>query len=175
MKKTLSHRERILLEVIRSPRTYVELIKIVGFKKADNLSHILKALLSSEFIYCLNPKARTGKLYGITNKGKRLRKKLGCSEFHQPDDVNWNLYGWIVSGKQRRAILKALCDDCLMSARLIRERAQEYNRHISRINTYDVLQQFVRKKIVKKIKEKCRVYFVLTTVGKKIRQQLLIK
>jgi predicted transcriptional regulator len=175
MKKALSKRQSAVLEVMSKPKTPAEIRVQIGLKKTCNLTSAIKALGALDLIYCLNQKAKMGKLYGVTNKGKRVRKKLNFKEYHQPDDIDWDLYGWIVSGKQRRVILIAICDDCQISARLIRERAQHHNGHISRINTYDVLKEFTKKKIVTRYTKKHKVYFYLTRKGQKIRQQLLIK
>lgn len=175
MKPALSKRQSAVLEVMSKPKTPAEIRVQIGLKKTCNLTSAIKALGALDLIYCLNQKARMGKLYGVTNKGRIVRKKLGFTEYHQLDGIDWDLYGWLVSGKQRRAILKAIYGDDPTFARLIRERAQEHNRHISRINTYDVLKKFTKKKIVTRFIKKDKVYFSLTTAGKKIRQQLLIK
>jgi predicted transcriptional regulator len=175
MRPTLSKRQSAVLEVMSKPKTPAEIRVQIGLMKTCNLTSAIKALGALDLIYCLNQKAKMGKLYGVTNKGKRVRKKLNFKEYHQPDDIDWDLYGWLVSGKQRRAILKAICDDCQISARLIRERAQEHNGHISRINTYDVLKEFSKAKLVQKKQVNHSVFFKLTPSGRKTRQQLLTK
>jgi len=174
MKKALSKRQSAVLEVMSKPKTPAEIRVQLGLKKTCNLRSATKKLVSSRLIEALNLR-REGKIYGVTNKGKRVRKKLNFKEYHQPDDIDWDLYGWIVSGNQRRAVLKAMYGDDPISARLIRERAQEHNGHISRINTYDVLKEFSKVKLVQKKQVNHSVFFKLTPSGRKIRQQLLIK
>ena len=175
MKETLSKRQSAVLEVMSKPKTPAELRDQIGLKKTCNLTSAIKTLVASGLIYCLNPIRRMGKLYGVTKKGMRVRKKLDFKEYHQPDDIDWDLYGYVVSGRQRRAVLKAIDERALMPVRFIKKRAQEHNNRISRLNMYDVLREFTKKKIVKEFKINRRVYFVLTAAGQKIRQQLLVK
>lgn len=175
MKKTLSIRQSAVLEVMSKPKTPAEIRDQISLNKTQNLSLTLNNLVKSGLIYCLNPKARTGKLYGVTKKGIKVRRKQGFKDYHQLDGVDWNKYGFVVSGRQRRAILKILDINIPMPVRLIRERAQEYNRHISRINTYDVLKEFSKAKLVQKKRVNHNLFFKLTSSGQKIKQQLLIK
>jgi len=173
MKKPLSKRQSAVLEVMSKPKIPAEIRNQIGLKRTNNLSATIKELVNWGFIHCLNPKARLGKLYGLTKKGIRTRKKLGFTEYCQPHDIDWDLYGYLVSGKQRRTILKAMNESLPMSSRLIRERVHEYNPRISRTNANDVLQQFVRKGLAKKIEQGKGVLFGLTKKGQKIKGQLM--
>lgn len=176
MKRTLSKRKKDVLEVMSKPKIPAEIREQTGLKRNNNISSTLKELTDLGLIYCLNPRIRVGKLYGLTIKGKRQRKKLlnekdTTYSYVQPSDINWDLYGWIACGKQRKAILKAM--KMPMPLRYIRELAQEHNQRISRMNANDVLQSFVRKRIAVKNRKGNRVVFTLNTTGKAIRDQLL--
>lgn len=176
MKRTLSKRKKVVLEVMSKPKIPAEIREQTGLKRNNNISSTLKELLDLGLIYCLNPRTRVGKLYGLTIRGKRQRKKLlnekGTTySYIQPSDMNWDLYGWIACGKQRKAILKAM--KMAMSLKYIRERAQEYNPRISRMNANDILQLFIRKQIAVKIRKGNRVIFSLTKTGEAIKDQLI--
>ena len=169
MKLTLSKRQRAVLEVMDKPKIPVEIRNRIGLKKTNNLSAAVKKLVNTGLICCLNPNASVGRLYGLTKKGVGLRKKLGFRDYCQPKNINWYLYGWVVCGKQRKAILRAMMPDIPMSLRTIRERALEHNPRISRTNANDILQLFIGKGIAMKIKQGNGAIFGLTKFGQRIR------
>jgi hypothetical protein len=176
MKQALSKRKKAVLEVMSKPKTPFEVREQIGLKKNNNVSSTFKELISLNLIYCLNPKTKVGKLYGLTIKGKKQRKKLLNDKgiiysYIEPSRLNLNLYSWIVCGKQKKAILKAM--KIPMPLKYIKEGAQEYNPRISRMNANDILQLFVKKRIAIKIKKGSRVFFSLTKRGQAIRKQIL--
>jgi hypothetical protein len=172
MKKALSKRQSAVLEVMSKPKIPAEIRNQIGLKRTNNLSAAIKELVNAGLIHCLNPSARVGRLYGLTKKGISTRKKLGFKEYCQPHDIDWDLYGYIVSGRQRRTIMKAMSENIPMTSRLIRERANEYNSRISRTNANDILQQFVRKKLTKKRRKGNSVHWILMNNGQRIKNQL---
>ena len=171
MKISLSKRQRAVLEVMSKPKIPAEIRDQMGLQKS-NISSTIKELVGMNLIYCLTPKARLGKLYGLTKKGIRLRKKLGFGDYYQPQNIDWYLYGWVVCGKQRKAILKAMVPGVPMSLRQIRERALEYNPRLSRTNTNDVLQKLTKAKILEKDRLKKGIAFHLITQGIRIKRQI---
>jgi predicted transcriptional regulator len=156
------------------PKIPAEIREQVGLNRGNNISSTLKILTNFGLLKCLTPKARVGKLYGLTEKGIRQRKWLlkekGIPHRYVKPRLNWNLYGWVVCGKQKRAILKAM--KMPMPLKYIKEKAQEYNPRISRMNCNDILQLFVKKGIVRKIRQAKKVILQLTKTGEKIRTQL---
>ena len=175
MKQTLSKRQVVVLEVMSKPKIPAEIREQTGLKKGNNISSTLNGLLSLDYIYCLNPKTNVGKLYGLTRKGQKIRRHL-LSESRAPVSYteplrNWDLYGWIVCGRQKKAILKAM--KMPMPLKHIKEKAQEHNPRISRMNASDILQLFVKKGIASKIWEGSRVFFALTATGEALRNQLI--
>ena len=175
MKKALKTQEKALLEVMHKPLTQSEIKILLELPKATNMSSRMKRLANLGLVCCLKPKKRLGQLFGLTKKGITTRRKLGFKDYYQPHDIDWNLYGWVVSGSQRRAMLKAMSENMPMSSRLIRERANEYNSRISRTNANDILHGFVKQRLSYKAKQDNKVYFRLTKVGQKIKEQLKSK
>ena len=148
MKRTLSTRSSAVLEVMNKPKTFTELRNHIGYNKGGNISSMLKELQDLNLIFCMTPKSKNGRLYGLTDKGIRFRRELLRDQKHPakytfPANVNWKLYGWIICGRQRLAILKGLFAE--MSLKYIKERAQEYNPRISRMNCHDILELFSKK------------------------------
>lgn len=176
MKRALSKRKRAVLEVMSKPKTPSEIREQIGLKRGNNMSSTLRELTNLTLIYCLNPTASVGKLYGLSTKGKTKRKKLlsekgNIYSYVEPPNLNWSLYGWVICGKQRHAVLRAMKRP--MFLKYIKERAQKYNPRISRMNANDILQLFVKKRITRKIRINNRVIFILTKAGEIIRDQLL--
>jgi predicted transcriptional regulator len=175
MKRTLNERQKGAIEVMSKPKTPSEITEQIGLTRANNISFTLKELLGLELIYCLNPKANVGRLYGLTKKGQKFRRRLfaesGTVISYTEPLMNWNLYGWVVCGRQKKAILKVM--KMAMPLKYIKERAQEYNPRISRMNANDVLQLFVKKGIARKIRKGDRVLFTLTKTGEALRNQLI--
>lgn len=174
MKKALSKRREAVIEVISKPKTPSEIREQVGLSRGNNISSTLRDLVAAKVLHKLNT-ARTGQLYGLTDKGKRLKKRLsvekGMPFSYTEPRPNWNLYAWVICGKQRKAILRAMKSP--MPLKYIKERAQQYNPRISRMNANDVLQLFVRRGIALKSIQYGRVFFSLTRTGEAIRNQLL--
>jgi|GEM_PF-2729434 len=176
MKHALSKRQRAVLEVMSKPKTPAELREQIGLKRNNNISPALRKLLELKLIFCLNLCAVNGRLYGLTKKGKCRRRQLMEKNekpyfYNHPRNLNWNLYGKIVIGRQRKAVLRVMATS--MSLKCIRERAKEHNRKISRTNVNDILQFFVQQHIARKIKNKTRIIFSLTKNGELIRTQLI--
>jgi len=168
MKISLSKRQRAVLEVMSKPKIPAEIRDQIGLQKGNNLSSTIKELVGMDLLYCLTPKARLGKLYGLTKNGINLRKKLGFGDYHEPKGIDWKLYGWVVCGKQRKAILRAMIPDVPMSLRTIRERALQYNPRLSRTNTNDVLQLLRKKRITKQTIKDNNIFHKITKIGQEI-------
>jgi len=173
MKRTLSNRQKAVLEVMSKPKIPSELREQMSLKSNYNIRSTIAQLIRLNLVYCLNQKARTGKLYGLTNNGIRLRNKLSNKavvKYKEPN-INWALYGWIVAGKQKRAILKGIKQP--FPLKYVKENAQFSNPRISRMNCHDILQLFVKKGIAKRAKENGRIIYSPTNMGERIRDQLL--
>ena len=172
MKRTLNTKEKAVLEVMSKPKIPSEIREQSGLHSKSSISPVIKRLVASNLIYCLMPKARVGKLYGLTKKGIILRRRLGFTDYCQPTDINWNLYGWVVCGKQRKAILKSMTPAIPMTPRTIRENALSYNTKISRTNCYDVLKTLGRIKLTTMVRKNHWVFHLLRRKGHRIKEQI---
>jgi len=177
MKKALSERQSAVLEVMSKPKTPAEIRHQIGLSRSHSINSVLKELRELGFVCPFNRmRVKVGRLYGLTPKGTIVRESMltGKTTAHSylRSRLNWSLYGWVVSGKQRKAILKAL--NRPMPLKYIKERAQEFNPRISRTNTNDILQLFVQNGTASKIRQSNRVIFALTKKGEAIRKQLFL-
>ena len=57
--------------------------------------------------------------------------------------VNLKLYAWVVRGRQRMAVLKAMTKQ--QTPTETRHKSKQYNERISLNNTSDILRSFVRE------------------------------
>jgi DNA-binding HxlR family transcriptional regulator len=173
-------RRKAILLALSKPKTYMEIKEKIGLSKNDHLTHSLQELIREGIIYVLTKSLREGKVYGLTERGKKLRKELMENEslqysYTEDPNIDWNTYGWVVCGKQRKKILRSLTTT-LLKVNQIRERMDNT---IGRTNTNDVLKEFVRrglaivtKKATKKGK-KSWVWYKLSEKGQAIKEQML--
>jgi len=87
--------------------------------------------------------------------------------------VNLKLYVWIVRGRQRIAVLKAMSKP--KTPTQICKKSKEYNEKISLNNTSDVVRSFTEKGIAICLNKEDRVgrLYKLTDKGEKIRDELM--
>lgn len=87
--------------------------------------------------------------------------------------VNYKLYAWVVRGRQRIAVIKAMHKP--QTPTQIRKRSTLYNERISLNNTSDVLRDFQRHGIAVCLNPDERVgrVYKLTDKGEKIRTALM--
>ena len=87
--------------------------------------------------------------------------------------VNLKLYVWIVRGKQRIAIIRAMYKP--LTPTEIRKQSKQYNEKISLNNTSDVLRGFVKQGIAICLnpEDKTGRLYKLTDNGEEIRKDLL--
>jgi predicted transcriptional regulator len=153
-----------ILLLFSTPRTPRQVEKALGIQKIK-----MKPFLKKKLVEILNPAARKGRLYRITNTARR---QLDVSGFDKKGGRNYELIGWIVSSpKQRRVILKVL-DGIQRTSENIRERASKHNPHLSRISTKGILKELIKKGLVKsKMIEKKRYYWI-TEKGRVVREMM---
>jgi len=63
-----------LFQLLETPRTPSQLAKLSKIS-LSNIWIKLKGLEEKKLIKCLTPKVRKGKIYGLTEKGKRIIQK----------------------------------------------------------------------------------------------------
>jgi predicted transcriptional regulator len=173
MSFVLSKRKKAILEVMSKPGTPTEIMEKINLSRNNSLTPTLKQLCILKIMRCINPSSRTGRIYGLTYKGLKMRRQLFANAKFTPyiePKLNWSLYSWIVSGKQKKAILKGMKQP--LPLKYIRENAQNYDPRISRMNAHDIIQLFVKKGIVRKLKQHERIFYSLTKTGEALRNQL---
>lgn len=131
----------------------------------------LKPFLEKNFIICLNPNARKGRYYFLTDKAKEL---VDLWEENFSEKINWNLVGWIMaSPKQRFVVLKTISIDCQKrTSEEIRERASRLNKNLTRISTKGILKELLTVGLIKsEIIDRKRVYWI-NKKGRRIIQNI---
>jgi len=73
--KASEHRKKILLSLRDNPKTPKELVKETGFY-ISHISYDLRELSESGFIECKTPNLKKGKLFSLTELGKKIVEKL---------------------------------------------------------------------------------------------------
>ncbi len=174
MKFTVSRIKRTVLEVMNKPSTPTDIMCKMNLSRNCNLSTILRQLCRLKLMRCMNSISRTGRVYGLTHKGIGIRKKI-CDKnkltpYIEPE-INWPLYGWVISGRQKKAILLGIKQQFL-PLKYIRENARNYDPRISRMNAHDIIQLFVKKRIVRRTMQNDRIIYSLTKKGETLRSQL---
>lgn len=172
-----SGRRKKIISQLKQPMTAKQLAKIIGIRN-DCCSYVLQEFLKAGLVVCLNPQAKRSRLYWLTHKGIKWQQKLlkmqGFSIcVYDFPAVDWSLYGWVCYN-HRSAVLKALTEPSQPIT--IRKKVIQQNPDIkiSANNVSDVLQLFVKERIIKpvRIKRKARPAYRLTGLGKKL--QLLL-
>lgn len=94
-------KNRKILLAFQVPKTPKQVEKEFGLKKLKT-----KPLLKNGLIECLNPDARKGRLYVLTNSARMV---IGLPTINHFEKLDSNLIGWIyASPKQRLALLRTL-------------------------------------------------------------------
>lgn len=142
---------QILLE-FTSPKTPRQVERHLHIKKLKMQPFIDKGIIKS-----LNPIARKGRLYQLTNKG---RKSLNL-QINDESAKDWDLIGWILaSPRQRYVILQTIAIDTVKrTSEHIRKRASRLNHHLTRISTKEILRELIGKYLVETELSKTRRRF----------------
>ena len=69
--KASSYRKKIIKSLQDKKLTPIELAKETDIP-LSHISNTLAELLEKDLVVCLTPKLRKGRLYGLTNEGKKL-------------------------------------------------------------------------------------------------------
>jgi len=74
------HRKRILIKLLEGARTPTQLCNELSLL-SEQVSRSLKELIAEGLVMCPNPQARKGRLYELTQIGKKIAlqlKERGC-------------------------------------------------------------------------------------------------
>ena len=125
----------------------------------------LKPYIDMGFLKILNPKARKGRLYILTNNARKL---LGIPNDGFFGCIDWDLIGNIVSSpRQKLVILKAL-DSVARCSENIRIRASKFNPHLSRISTKGILKELIEFGLTETEMKDRKRYYWISEKGKNI-------
>lgn len=171
-------RTRLLLKA-DMPLTARQLGRKTGLGQQSSGS-LLSKFAARQLCVCINPEARTSRLYKLTRLGKELqdilKQELNLTINNTSvKDIDWQLYGRLCY-RHRSLVLISLTEP--MQPAQIRRKIRSRNRaaKISANNVRDVIRFFEKEKIVKKVfvKKKARPKYELTGSGW-IFRELLIK
>ncbi len=157
------NRNREILKLFVTPKTPKQVEKQLGLKKLK-----LKPFLEKQLLKSLNPEARKGRLYILTNKARRLLELTASKSEGYKD---WNLIGWIISSpRQRYVVLKTIAFDSVKRpSEEIRKRASRLNPHMSRISTKSILKELISRGLIEtEIGDDLRRYYWISEKGKSV-------
>ena len=137
-------------------------------KKHSVSRHYLKQFLKYRLIKCLSPNSYKGKLYGLTNKAKKL---LGIKVFDDGNNCDYDLIGWVLaSPKQRLVVLNTLSLNSIkQTSEKIRLKSKSKNPCLSRISTKNILKELIDKGLVEtELGSDRRRYYWTTEKGRSL-------
>ena len=169
-----------VFKLLYKPRTPSEIRRVLKLSKKDTAYYILASFVDRGIAVCLNPDARKGRLYLLTDKGKEdlitiVRDEKGDKNFEVifydiPKELI-SSYSWVVSGGRKRLIMETV-DDTDMVAEGIRGRL---NNKLSIFNTDSTLKACVKKGLVVCTVKDEGVTYRHSENGRIIRKILLAK
>ena len=146
---------RQILLCFSIPKTPREVEKELGIKKLK-----LRPFLEKGFLQCLNPDARKGRYYELTNQARRT---LGLPCPKNDDSKAWDFIGWVTSSpRQRLVVLKTIAiDSAKRTSEAIRHRASNLNPCLSRVSTKQILKELAGKGLVEtEMEGRYRLYWI---------------
>ena len=142
------------------PKTPRRVEKELGIKKLKMKPFLEKGLLES-----LNPGARKGRLYRFTTKARGLLKlpissKMGAQ--------NWHLIGWVTASPKQRVVILRVVDAVKRTSEELRLRASQYNPHLTRISTKEILNGLVEKGFIETEMYDRKRYYWISEMGRSL-------
>jgi len=120
-------------QVLRKPMTTTEICTAARSLspriQLRDIWLILKAMRDRGLVICLNPRHVTGKLYALTDLGRRaVKQAFGVEVPRFPQGVDWRKYARVVRAKARKAVFLALAEmppELCATATVIRKRLRD--------------------------------------------------
>jgi hypothetical protein len=102
-----------IARVLRKPMTAAEICavarKFTPQIQLRDVWFLMRQFEKQKLAVCLNPQQVTGKLYCLTETGRRAtRQAFGITHSVPPADVDWRKYSWVIRAKIRRQTLCSL-------------------------------------------------------------------
>lgn len=164
-------REKVLAEVMSKPRMPFEVQDILHDNGSSKLSSTFKELRERGLV---QQKAKG--LYGLTERGQRLRKKIlherGIPYRYVEFRVDWKTYAWVLVGIQRRVLIKVIERHPQIAVELLKL-ARKLHGRLSRTDAYRVLSEFAVRRLAEAERDERNVRYNLTRRGDAIKKQLL--
>lgn len=167
--KQAERRQNVLIRLTQ-PMTANQLARQTRLSR-DCCSAALWELATHRLTTCLNPHARSSRLYWLTQQGKTCQRRLyrerglGIPVSLLPD-LDWALYGWVCF-RHRATVIRALTEPLQPAAIKHRARARDPNVRLSANNVRDVIRLFAAKGIVRpvRVRRKAHLRYELTELG----------
>lgn len=139
-------------------------------------SYLLGKFAAKGITICLNPIAKSSRLYWVTDLGRDCQKRLFPDlPYIAPDfkSVNWELYGWVCFS-HRAVVLRILTEPMQPSEMKRKLRQIGSDVKISANNIRDIVRLFLQKGIVQKVWVRKKAYpkYELTELGTKLQELL---
>ncbi len=150
--------EQILISfyIPTTPR-YVE--KELGILRLNMWAYVNRDLL-----VCLNPRAKRGRLYTLTEKG---RKFVNLPPNRNNPGTDWYFIGWLVASPRQRTALLSVVDEDERCSEELRIRASKHNQHLTRISTKAILHELANAQLISTRMANYIRYYRITEKGKR--------
>lgn len=156
--------KRILLSFLcpKSPR---QVEKELGLRKLK-----LKTFIENRLLVSLNPEARKGRFYVLSDRTRKLLKIEDLIEAHC---TNWELTGWVMASPKQRLVILQVLDAAKRTSEELRIRAQRLNPCLSRISTKSILHELVGCSILATVLANRKRYYWITPLGAEVLRTAL--
>lgn len=146
------------------PRTPTQVGRRLGIKKLK-----MKPFVDYGFVRILNPESKKGRLYTITEKGRRL---IGLPVSRKVSVKKWKLAGYVMASPKQRLVVLRVMDSTKRTSEDIRSRASKRNPCMTRISTKGILKELIQKGLaVSEMFKRKRCYWI-TEKGKFVLRNL---
>jgi predicted transcriptional regulator len=130
-----------VLVALSVPRTPRQLEKRLGIKKLKMRPFTDKGLAK-----VLNPRAKKGRLYTVTEKGRRIIK---LPNHQKTSGKRYSLHGYVAASPRQREVILRVMDFARRTSEDIRSRASRYNPLMTRVSVKAVLKSLASKGLVR--------------------------
>ena len=148
--------KRILLSFL-CPKTPRQVEKELGLRKLK-----LKPFIENRLLVSLNPEARKGRFYILSDGARKLLKIEDLIEAHC---TNWELTGWVMASPKQRLVILQVLDAAKRTSEELRQRARRKNSCLSRISTKSILHELVGQSLVSTALMNRKRYYWITPLG----------
>lgn len=181
---TIKPKRTELILLFHRPMSPTELKKMSGYGM-NYISYKIKKYHQKGLIRRLST-SHTGKIYGLTRKGMHYRNIVLkdndlniFGSYNEPSNVDWRLYGWLISSKAKKDYLKIMAETekrlntPFKASHVFLRYRYEGIKATPRTEVYRALWAFIGKGIVKRISDGKRgVKYMLTSKGRAICSML---